>query len=307
MDGLFVAFLNSLTALTICLGIGFVCRKTEIINDNHTAGMTNLLVRIAMPATVFMSLMRPFSRELLLESLATVAITGVIYVLSGYLGLFIAKIMKATPGERQAWQFGVAFGNVGFMGIPIVTAVFGQEAIIYVAMALTSFNLLAFTLGARMFDDAPKEVNIKNLMIKNPAIPAVFIGFGFFLTGLRLPSAVEGGIELIGTITTPMSMVLLGVILAKQSLKDAFTDAKLLPAIGAKLIIVPIVTLLVLRWFVPNQLMLSVIVTLMAMPPAALAAIFAQQFDADAFVAAKFVVVGTVLCVVTVPLISLLL
>jgi len=308
MDGLFLAFTNSLTALAICMAVGYICRKTNIINDTHTIGMTNLLVRIATPATMFMALYRSeFSRTLLLECLATVVITGVIFVLGGFLGRLISKLMKATPGERQSWQFGVAFGNVGFMGIPIITAVFGYDGLIYVAMALTAFNILTFTVGMRMFDNAPKGFSFKALIMRNPAIPAVVVGFTFFVTGLQLPEAIEGGVMLIGGITSPMSMILLGVILARQSLKNAFTDVRMLPAIGARLIVIPLAVLPILAWIIPNPIMFYVIATLMAMPPAALTAIFAEQFNADAFTAAKFVVVGTILSAVTVPLISLLL
>ena len=307
MDGLFLAFSNSLVALAICMAAGYICRKTNLISDKHTPGMTNILVRVATPCTMFMALMRDFSRTLLFESLATIAITGVIYIGGGYLGLLVAKLMKASPGERQNWQFGVAFGNVGFMGLPIIYAVFGADGLIYVAMALTAFNILTFTVGQRMFDNAPKEISFKTLIVRNPAIPAIFIGFIFFVTGLRLPAAVEGGISLIAGITSPMSMILLGVVLARQSLKDAFTDVRVLPAVAARLLVMPVATFFALRWILPNPLMFSVIVTLMAMPPAVLTAIFAEQFDADAFTSAKFIVVGTLLCVVTVPVISLLL
>ena len=308
MDGLFLAFTNSLTALAICMAVGYVSRKFGLINDTHTVGMTNLLVRVATPATMFMALYRSeFSRALLLECLATIAITSVIYILGGYLGLLVAKIMKASPGERQNWQFGVAYGNVGFMGIPIITAVFGYEGLIYVAMALTAFNVLSFTVGVRMYDNAPRDFSFKGLLLRNPAIPAVVVGSVFFVSGIRLPYAILGGVSLIGGITSPMSMILLGVILARQSLKKAFTDVRMLPALGARLIVVPLAALPILAWIIPNPIMFYVIVTLMAMPPAALTAIFAEQYNGDSFTAAKFVVVGTILCGITVPLISLLL
>ena len=307
MGELFFAFTNSLTALGICIVVGYICRRTNLIRDMHTTGMSNLLVRVTTPCTMFMALMRPFYRALLFECLATIVITSVIFILGGYLGLAIAKLMKASPGDRQSWQFGVAFGNIGFMGIPVVSAVFGYEGLIYVAMALTSFNVLTFTVGARMFDNAPKGFSLKRLLISNPVIIAVIIGSFFFISGRRLPIAIEGGISLLGGITAPISMILLGVILARQSLKDAFTDVRLLVPVSAKLLIIPLVSMPILSWIIPNPLMFRVIVTLMAMPPAVLTAIFAEQFEADGFSAAKFIVVGTILCAVTVPLISLLL
>jgi len=278
-----------------------------MLNDVHTSGMAELLVKVTMPCTVFMSLMRPFSRTLMIESLATFVITGVIYIAGGYLGLGLARLMKASPGEKQCWRFGCAFGNVGFMGIPVVMAVFGEEGLIYVSMAVASFSLLSFTVGLRMFDNAPRDFRLLQLMRNSPAVPATAAGFIMFLTGLRLPGAVEGGISLIGGMTTPLSMILIGAILAKQRLKDLLTDIRVLPPSAVKLILIPLASLFILRWFIPNQFMLSVIITMMAMPPAAATAIFAEQFQGDAITAAKFVVVPTILCAITVPLISLLL
>ena len=307
MNDLFIAFSNSLTALALCMVVGFICRKTGMLNDEHTTGLSNLMVRVAMPCTVFMALMRPFSRTLLLESIATFVISGVVYILSGFIGLWIVKAMKVPPGERQGLRFGIAFGNVAFMGIPVVTAVFGYEGLIYVSMAIASFNIIAFTYGIRMFDNAPRKINIKDLIKRNPVLPATLIGFVFFVTGARLPQAVEGGVSLIGGLTTPVSMILLGVILAKQSLKNAFKAARIFLPVAIKLIAVPLMTWFVLRWFIHNTLMLNVIVTLMAMPPGVLTAILAEQYDADSYSAAKFVVLGTILCVITVPVLSLIL
>ena len=307
MNELFIAFSNSLIALAICLAAGFFCRKKRMLNEVHSSGMSTLLTRITMPCMVFMSFMRPFSRELLMESISTVVITGVIFIIAGFAGLWLAKLMKATPGERQNWQFGIAYPNVGFMGIPIVLAVFGTDGLIYAAMTQAAFCILAFTVGVRMYDDAPKGFKLKELLVRSPAVPATAIGFVFFLTGFRLPWAIESGIDLIGGVTTPLSMIIIGAALAQQSLKDSFTDVRLLPPVGLKLVVIPIISLLILRLFIPNPLMLSVIVTLMAMPPAAATAIFAEEFKADSLTAAKFVVVCTMLCLITVPLISLLL
>jgi len=306
MSDLFLVFTNSLAALLLGIVIGFICRRKQMINDVHTSGIASLLINVAMPASVFMSLMRPFSSELLLESLATFFITGIIYALGAVLGFLVGKIFKVEQGVRKCWTFGVAFGNVGFMGLPVIGAVFGPEGMFYVAMALAAFNLHSFTWGVWIFDKSG-VLGPLQVIIKNPALGATIIGFIFFLTGFRLPAALEGGVSLIAGMTSPISMILIGAILARQRLKDTVMDFKTLPPVAVRLVIIPLLTLLVLRWFVPNPLMLGVIVTLMAMPPAAGTAIFAEQFSGDSVTAAKLVVVGTLLCVITVPLISLLL
>jgi len=306
MNELFVVFSSSLIALILCIVVGYICRRRQMFNDTHTSGIAELLVKVAMPCSVFMSLMRPFTMELFWESIATFFIAGAVYLAGGLVGYILGRVFKTDLKARQVWIFGVGFGNVGFMGLPVIQAVFGVEGLFYVAMALASFNLLNFTWGIWLFDKS-QVTGLVRAIIRNPALLATCVGFVFFLTGLRLPQAIEGGVSLIAGMTSPISMILIGAILAKQRLKDALVDIKILPPVAAKLIAMPILTWLSLRWVVPNPLMLGVIVTLMAMPTAATTAIFAEQFKGDSAMAAKLVVVSTILCVVTVPLISLLL
>ena len=308
MNGLFITFSNSLISLAICLAVGFFCRRRQLFDDHQTAGMMELLVKVAMPCAVFMSLMRPFSTALLLECVAAFFITGAIFLLGGVMGIGVARIMKASPLERKSWRFGLTFGNIGFMGIPVITAVFGYEGLFYVAMALASFNLITFTIGIKIFDtEGTTKTNPLQVIIQNPALAGTILGFIFFLTGLRLPAPVEGGVALIANINSPLSMILVGALLARHPLKDTFTDIRVLPPNAVKLIVIPLLSLLVLRWFIPNPIMLGTIVTLMAMPPAANTAIFAEKFGGDSVAATRLVIVGTLLCVITVPLISLLL
>ncbi|MCL2404322.1 MAG: AEC family transporter [Defluviitaleaceae bacterium] len=308
MSGLFITFTNSLVSLALCIAVGFFCRRRQLFDDTHVAGMLELLVKVAMPCAVFMSLMRPFTTALLLESIATFFITGGIFLVGGLLGLGVARLMKASIQERQSWRFGLTFGNIGFMGIPVITAVFGYEGLFYVAMALAAFNLITFTIGIKIFDtQGTIKTGPIQVIINNPALAGTILGFIFFLTGLRLPAPIEGGVSLIAYMNSPLSMILIGALLAKQPIKETFTDIRVLPPNAVKLIVIPIASLLILRWFIPNPVMLGTIVTLMAMPPAANTAIFAEQFGSDSVAATRLVIVGTLLCVVTVPLISLLL
>jgi len=307
MNDLFIAFTGSLTTLVICIAVGFICRRLQILNDTLTSGMTDLLVKVVMPCAIFMSLMRPFSTALLLESMATFFIASAIFILGGYLGIALARLLKASPSEAMCWRFGVTYGNVGFMGIPVVTAVFGYEGLFYVGMVMASFNLLSFSIGIRMFDaTGTTKINFRKIFAQ-PALIGTIIGFVFFLTGLRLPGPLEDGAALIAGMNSPLSMIIIGALMAKASLKDTFTDLRVLPPNAVKLIVIPLACLLILRVFVNNPVMLGVIVTLMAMPPAAATAIFAEQVGGDSAAATRLVIVGTLLCVITVPLISLLL
>jgi hypothetical protein len=327
MNELFSVFLSSLVSLVVCAVAGFICRKARILDDAFISGLTTLLVKVALPCTIFISMMRPFSRTLLAESGATFFLSTAVYLFGGLLGLTALKIIKyikrnAPPpeagGTGEAYAnimvFVLIFANVGYMGFPVIQAVFGEEGMIYASMANASFNILAFSLGVHMFQKhAGRETNgaisssAKKLLLSNVALISACIGFIFFVTGFRLPQPVNGGIAMIGAMTTPISMLLIGSILAKNPLKTLFDDWKIFPVMAARLLVIPVIAFYILRLFIVNTVMLGVIVVLTAMPAASLTAIFAEKYKSETALASKLVAFSTLLSVLTVPVIALML
>jgi hypothetical protein len=306
MDGVFLAFLGSLTSLVICMVVGFICRKMSIFSDNLINGMTTLLLKVTLPCTVFISMLRPFSKTLMAESIATFFLSGAVFLFGGLLAFLLARFMKASMSEGKVWQFALIFANVGYMGFPVCMAVFGEESLIYTSMANVSFTLLLFTVGIRLYNPAKENKSNWKLIALNPALIAAAVGFAFFLTQLRFPWPVTDAIAMLGAMTSPISMLLVGSIIAKGRLRDLL-DLRILPVTALRLLAVPACAFFLLRSFIHNPLMLGVIVVLSAMPAGAITAIFAEEYKGDTVLASKIVVVSTLLCVVTVPLISLLL
>ena len=306
---MFVTFVSSLTALAICIVVGYIGRKVNILRDEINLGLSSLLIKITLPCVIFISMLRPFSSTLLLESLATFFLSGIVYLSGYFIGGWLARLMGAADSEKKVWQFSLVFANVGYMGFPIIYAIFGYEGMIYTSMANVSFNVLAFTLGVQLYKKDKSRItkaNLKSIAL-NPALVAIYIGFIFFLTGLRLPPTIHNGVELVGSMTTPLSMLLLGAILAKSRPLSLINDPRVLPVIFIRLLAIPLVTFFILRMFVHNNLMLSVIVILAAMPVAAITVIFAEQYKGDTETASKLVAISSLLCLITIPLISLVL
>ncbi len=310
MDNIFTAFLGSLISLVLCMAVGFICRKARILDDKLTSGLSSLLVKVTLPCSIFISMMRPFSQTLLLESLASFFLSLVIFLAGGLLGIGLARVMKANKSERQVWMFALIFANVGYMGLPVTEAVFGYDAMIYTSMTNVSFNLLLFTVGIKIFTGKSAEGGGMRGALKiltNPAIAATIIGFVFFFTNASPPKPVTDGLNMIGGMTTPVSMLIIGSLLAKNKLSSLFKDARILPVIALRLLAVPALAWLALFWWIENPLVLGVLVIMPAMPVAAITAIFAEQYGGDSALASKAVALSTLICVLTLPLISVLL
>ena len=307
---MFLTFASSLTTLTVCIVVGYIGRKALIFTDELNAGMSTILVKVALPCTIFVSMMRPFSYTLMMESLATFVISAVIYISGYFVGIILARIMGASDDEKRVWQFALIFANVAYIGFPIIQAVYGYEGLIYTTMAAASFNVLSFSLGVYLFKKRDTKIPVKTKLLPiifSPPLTATYLGFIFFVTGLRLPYTIGSGVGLIGGMTTPLAMILIGSILAKSKPLDLINDARVLPVIFMRLLGIPLAAFFILQPFIQNSVMLGVIVILAAMPAAALTVIFAEQYKGDTVMASKVVALTCLLCLLTIPLISLVL
>jgi predicted permease len=164
-----------------------------------------------------------------------------------------------------------------------------------------------FTVGVRLFNKPEEKNGTWKSIALNPAIIAIVLGIACFLTQLHPPWPVTDAASMMGGMTSPISMLLVGSILAKGKLRALLNDWRIVPVMAARLLVVPLGAFFVLRLFVHNTVMLGVLVILSAMPVAAITSIFAERYGGDTALASKLVVLSTLLCVATVPLISLLL
>lgn len=311
-NDMFTTVVGSLVALTVCIAVGYVGRKAGMLTDSINTGMSAILVTIAVPSTIFISMMRPFSRTLFLESLATLVLSAVVFLAGYVVGGLLARILGAPKDEQRVWQFSLIFANVGFMGFPVIQAIYGYEGMIYVSMANVTFNVLAFTLGIYLFKkESEKEKRVDILaglkaIFLNPALVITFIGYAFFITGFRLPETVHNGVELVSGMTVPLSMMLVGSILAKSKPLTLINDPRVLPVIFMRLLGIPAASFFLIRPFIPNPMMLEIIVILAAMPVGALTVIFAEKYKGNTAVASKLIAISSFLSLLTIPLISLL-
>jgi predicted permease len=300
--------LFSIISLLVCLTAGYICRRARILNDNAIAALTELLIKISLPCTVFTTMLRPFSTDLLAESLFVLIAYFAVHFFGILVGFLTAKLLRANPDEKRVWIFSIAFANVGFMGYPVINSVFGDEAMIYASMVNISFNILAYSIGPWLMDSNNRHTKYDwRGIFATPAMIATGLGIICFLTSLRPPGPITDGVRYIANMTTPVSMLLLGAILAKSDIRGVFTGWKVYIVLFARHFVMPLTVLAVLRPFIHNHMALSVTVLLCAMPSASVTAIFANKYNAGADTASRLVFISTIVSVLTVPVITLFL
>jgi predicted permease len=300
--------LFSIISLLVCLTAGYICRRARILNDGAIAALTELLIKISLPCTIYTTMLRPFSMELFTESILVLIIYFIAHFWGMLAGFLTAKLLRASPGEKRVWIFAVAFANVGFMGYPVINSVLGEEAMIYASMANISFNVLAYSIGPYMMESnrAHMRYGWRRIFL-TPVMIATVLGIVCFVTSIRPPDPITDGVRYIADMTTPVSMLLLGSILAKSDIHGVFAGWKIYVVLFVRHFVIPLTMLAILKPFIHNHMVLSVIVLLCAMPSASLTAILAQKYNTDADSASRLVFISTVASVFTVPVITLFL
>ena len=308
--------LEKVFILFLLLLAGFAARRLNIFDNNTTRGLNNIILKITLPALTIVSMQMSYNASLLAESIRLLGISICVYAASFLIALVIPIFLKPQNGEKGVSQFVTIFSNVGFMGFPVVKSVFGESALFYAAIYNLPFNFLSFTLGVillmqdRSFSRTAEvgsgyRISIKQIL--NPGVVAVLIGFAFFILNIRLPQVIKEPLDLLGNVTIPMSMFVIGAILAQNSLTKAFTNWRLYILTALRLLILPYILWLILRSFIDNKMFLGVIVLICGMPAAASTPILAQAYGGNYETAAQSVFLSTMLSVFTIPLLVLIL
>ena len=288
-------------ALFLLMLCGLGAMKFRLMDDNGLRGLNTLVLSFAQPAMIIHRLQQNAGPGLITELAWVFAITCVTIALAGVVAF--AVFFREPAGRRSVLTNLAMVSNCGFMGYPVITAVLGDNALIYAVVFVAAFNLMCWTLGAYFYGGA-KAMQPQRLL-RNPSLIAIACGLLLLLTGWRLPDFINDGLEMLGAVTTPVAMFVIGARLI--SLRPAhLADTKLLLVCLLRLIVFPGLILLLTFTPLPPMVVKSVFICT-AMPCAALTAMQSEVYDCDRALASRGVALSTALSMATVPLMLLLL
>ncbi len=289
---------------------GFVGRKVNIVKEDHIKAFTNLLLYLCTPfmiVSTFLKMDRDFSQLLLIGLFFVIflAIQALAFLILG-----IITRRKKEDVEARILCIQSICGNVGYIGLPLLSMLYPEEPIIvcYACMAMVSMNILLFTVGAYFVSGDRKYVSLRSAFI-NPATLGFIVALPLYLLGMNriFPDFVLTATESIGNICGPLSMIILGIRLASSSFKAVFCNWKAYLAAAVKLLIFPLFTF-ALIYFIPLPTsMRSALIILSAVPSASAGLGVAELHGKGMQLAANALLISTLLCFITLPLITLLL
>ena len=279
--------------------LGLLLSRRGMITEQGSRDLSNVLLYAVIPCVILRSYMSEFSTE----KLRAMGLSALIAVIAFAASIAVAYLTCGT--RHRIENFAVAFGNAGFIGIPLVTAVFGPEAAFYVVSFSTFANLLQWTYGIVIISGKKETMNLRMVFV-NPVFISMVIGIALFVLQPTLSTVVTGTIGYIADGNTVLAMIILGYYLSKVQLRGLFADVRLYLFSALRLLVVPAVTILVFLPFPFARGEITLITLIAAATPiASSTAIFAQKFDQDYRRAVSYVCLSTILSVATLPLVML--
>ena len=275
---------------------GYLLFRYEKITVRGTRDIGSLLLWLVIPTVIVNSFCTAFSQQRLMQLLMS--------SLLGAVSLAIAMLIAGIIFRRDPVDnFGSAFSNAGFIGIPLVQAALGDEAVFYLVGIIAMLNLLQWTYGVRIMTGEKSALSLKNIAV-NPILAGVIIGLILFLTGIggRLPEVVSVTLKGISAVNAPLAMIVLGSYLAQSDIRKMLLSVHLYWVSAVRLLIIPTVTLLVFS-IIPAAADIKLAVFIAAAAPiGANVAVYAQLHGKDYPYACQTVALTTLLSIITLPL-----
>lgn len=299
--------LDRMAVLLAIMVIGYIARKRTVLDGAAVRGFTTLITKITMPAMILASVSDVVGKGDKTNALLVLFVSFVIIGLLCLLAFLVPKLLRTMPEETGPVRFFTVFVNNGFMGFPIVQAVFGPLGLFYASIFNIPSNLACFSLGIWFLAKGKdqKAVSVKDLLL-NIANIAAMLAFAMFLLDIAMPAMPDAMFRLVGGITTPLSMLVIGACLAELPIRSVLTSRLSYQLVVLRLVLIPLLIYVLGGFVLQDKVALGTLVLIAAMPGAVMGVSLAQEYDGNVELASTYVFLSTVISAVTIPLLSLL-
>lgn len=298
-DLAFITF-EKLIEMFVILFVGIIGYKTKIISESGNKTLSNVLLMIINPVVLFMAFQQDYTPQLLKNFIVSVFFAVIAHIV----GIIISYIfIKKTAKDFEIEKVACMYSNCGFIGIPIINALFGSEGVFYLAAYLAIFNLFLWTHGLVV---TTGKFDIKTIIsgLLSPCMIAIFLGAAFAY--FRLPEIISAPLNTIADMNTPTAMLIAGATMAQSDLLKAVKNYRIYIVAIAKLFIVPILTAAVLYLFRYDNMVTTITVIEMACPVAASGTMFALRYNRNAIYASELYVITTLLSAISLPMVIII-
>ncbi len=300
---------QSILILFLLILVGYIVGKRNIVNTDHVGSLSTLLMRVTLPMTLLDTMLEPFEEGMIAIAAKTFLTILVVLLVYGLINYAVVSKTSIPLKKQGTWMFGMTFSNNGFIGIPFMGALFGPQGIFLMSMGNVAQNALVFSLGIKMvkrgYYEGKSKFNPRETLFNNVNI-AIILGIILNLAQVNVPMQLREVIAYLGAMTTPLSMLVVGISMAKQNFKEMFTTIDPFIISFMRLLVIPMITIVIMKLtgFGAGTLLPYVAIYTTALPPPALLSILSERYEGNIKLAGQCVFLGTLFSMLTLPIVS---
>lgn len=297
----FFDVLAEMLVILFAIAAGYGANRLGYLGGETDQKLSKLILNITMPAMIVSAVITGEELPEISVILSILEVGVVFYVLEFAFVLTVPKLLPGTAGQKGVYRYTLAFPNVGFIGYPVAVALYGDGALFYAAILALPFNLLSYSLGPLMLAGAGR---FRWRQLLSPCIVASVLGLVLALTRLRPPAMVGEMLDFVGSITVPLSLLVVGSLLAHMSPGKVLRSPKLWVLSVLRLLVMPALLCLVLRGMHIEAMVLGIAVSQMGMPVAVNGTLLSMEYGGDTEAMAQVTFLTTLGAIVTIPVLA---
>lgn len=319
----FISVFTKMVELFLIIIVGYGTCKAKIFDKETRVRATKLVLNVTLPATILASVMTQDNLPEVMQILQLLLVAVLSYVILFACAFIVPRLMGVQKSQIGIYEFMLVFGNVGFIGYPVTQAIFGSQAVFYTSVFNLPFNLLVYSVGVLFIQTsaamtrigaqgkavnqaAGKKPAITAKTFLSPCMVASVLSIIMALCHWKGPAFLGNTCDMIGAITTPMALLIIGSSLADMPFREMFSNTRIYIFSIFRLILVPLLTYLIFKLFVKDMLLLGVCVIIAAMPVATNGTMLCLQYRGDEKLMAQGTFLTTLLSVITIPVMAML-
>ncbi len=307
----FSALLTIIATLFLLMACGFFARKTGIIDEVASKRLSTLIIKIGQPMMIVSALVEAeFSMENLKDGFIIVGLGLILHAIMAVMAFFLCKGFRDLD-ERKITEFSLVFTNAGFIGFPIMEALFGPKGLFLASFYVISFHLFIWSWGiailARQRSDI--KLTVRKVFVNLGSIPCL-IGILLYMAVIpfpdfALPAFLTKFMGYLSGLCTPISVLITGALLATRTPKQIFGSGKIYYFSALKLVVIPLVVCVLAKLIGLSDQLILICTVEAALPSAATITMFSEIYGLNAGYASQTVGTSSLLSVGTLPLVLL--
>lgn len=302
------AAVSQMAVLLIVTAVGFVATKLDYLNEDVRTKLSMLINNITLPCMIVASAGGLDASALGGQIVLSLGLGALSFFITLAAGFVLSLILRSPTPKRIVYVFMSVCSNLGFLGIPVIAALYGDQTVLFSSMFIMGQSVFFYSIGLGMLAGA-KGGSLKERLagtaksIANPSMFASIIALALVFANVQLPIFLEDSLNTLGGLTAPLAMMMVGVIVAHAQLREVVTEWRIYPFILLRHLLLPLGVHFALAPFVADSTILGLVTIMLAMPTGSLAPMFAGMYGHDAKLTAKGTILSTLASFAMIPII----